>query len=200
MLENIFELANAVSVPASYILERGQQVKVFSLIARKARQLGFIIPDDEALTHEGRYDGATVLDAKKGAYFDPVATLDFASLYPSIIRAHNLCYSTIVLDTAAATAGGDGGDGSGGTEMYTVTTGAGAYSFAQGVPSVLPALLTELAEFRKAAKKDMAAAKARGDDWAAKVFNGKQMAFKVRFVVSCAYTRGRACARRVHTR
>ena len=79
MLENIQEMANAVSVPATYILERGQQVKVFSLIARKARQQGFLIPDDKSLTHEGKYDGATVLDAKKGAYFDPVATLDFAS-------------------------------------------------------------------------------------------------------------------------
>lgn len=161
-------MANAVSVPPTYILERGQQVKVFSLIARKARQLGFVIPDDKALTHEGKYDGATVLDARRGAYFDPVATLDFASLYPSIIRAHNLCYSTIVLDASQRP-----------DEVYEISTGVGTYAFAQGVPAVLPALLTELAEFRKRSKRDMAEAKARGDDWAAKVHNGKQLAYKV---------------------
>ena len=32
----------------------------------------------------------------KDYYIDPVATLDFASLYPSIMMAHNLCYSTLV--------------------------------------------------------------------------------------------------------
>lgn len=42
------------------------------------------------------YEGATVLDPKIGFYDKPVATLDFASLYPSIMMAHNLCYSTLV--------------------------------------------------------------------------------------------------------
>ena len=37
-----------------------------------------------------------MLDAKQGYYREPVATLDFASLYPSIMMAHNLC-CTILL-------------------------------------------------------------------------------------------------------
>lgn len=45
---------------------------------------------------EQTYEGATVLDAKMGFYKKPVATLDFASLYPSIMMAHNLCYTTLV--------------------------------------------------------------------------------------------------------
>jgi hypothetical protein len=32
------------------------------------------------------FKGATVLDAKRGYYTDPVAVLDFASLYPSIMQ------------------------------------------------------------------------------------------------------------------
>ena len=31
-----------------------------------------------------------------GYYNEPIATLDFASLYPSIMMAHNLCYTTLV--------------------------------------------------------------------------------------------------------
>ncbi len=42
------------------------------------------------------YEGATVLEAKAGYYKTPIATLDFASLYPSIMMAHNLCYSTLL--------------------------------------------------------------------------------------------------------
>lgn len=42
------------------------------------------------------YEGATVLEPKAGYYAKPVATLDFASLYPSIMMAHNLCYTTLV--------------------------------------------------------------------------------------------------------
>ncbi len=49
------------------------------------------IPSDQV-----GYEGATVLDPKVGYYDKPVATLDFASLYPSIMMAHNLCYSTLV--------------------------------------------------------------------------------------------------------
>lgn len=45
---------------------------------------------------EKGYKGAIVI-APKTAYYDvPIATLDFASLYPSIMIAHNLCYSTLL--------------------------------------------------------------------------------------------------------
>lgn len=42
------------------------------------------------------YEGATVIEPKKGYYDVPIATLDFSSLYPSIMMAHNLCYTTLV--------------------------------------------------------------------------------------------------------
>ena len=63
-----------------------------------------------ALQHEcekRQYQGATVLEPRAGLYGgynavtrtadkQCVATLDFASLYPSIMQAHNLCYSTLL--------------------------------------------------------------------------------------------------------
>lgn len=45
---------------------------------------------------EESYEGAIVIDPQIGFYETPIATLDFASLYPSIMMAHNLCYSTLV--------------------------------------------------------------------------------------------------------
>ncbi|AVT50749.1 DNA polymerase catalytic subunit [Cervid alphaherpesvirus 2] len=47
------------------------------------------------------YQGAKVLDPDSGFHVDPVMVLDFASLYPSIIQAHNLCFTTLVRDEAA---------------------------------------------------------------------------------------------------
>lgn len=50
----------------------------------------------KAKTTDKAYQGATVLDPRRGFYTEPIPTLDFASLYPSIMRAHNLCYSTLI--------------------------------------------------------------------------------------------------------
>lgn len=48
------------------------------------------------------FDGATVLDPLPGFYTDPVATLDFASLYPSIMHGNNICPSTLLFPETAA--------------------------------------------------------------------------------------------------
>lgn len=45
---------------------------------------------------EDQFEGATVIEPKKGYYADPIATLDFSSLYPSIMIAHNICYTTLI--------------------------------------------------------------------------------------------------------
>ena len=173
-LENTMQMANAVCCPIDFLQNRGQQIRVYSQLVRKARALGFVCPDVERSDHDGppeKYEGATVLNAERGAYFDIISALDFASLYPSIIRAHNMCPSTLVLDPAYASIEG--------IEYYEVETGAGVARFAIDVKCVVPALLEELAAFRKQAKTDMAAAKDRGDAFAASVFNAKQLAYKV---------------------
>lgn len=171
VFENLSEMSSATFVPIDYVVQRGQQIKVFSVLMRKARQMGYVCPDGVGIGVVGKYTGATVLNAERGAYMDIVSGLDFASLYPSIIRAWNLDYSTIVLDSRY--------DNLPGVEYYEVDTDQGTFRFAQGVPSVLPGLLADLAQFRKAAKKKMADAKARGDEFMAALHNASQLAFKI---------------------
>ncbi|MHC1590706.1 MAG: DNA-directed DNA polymerase I, partial [Candidatus Helarchaeales archaeon] len=70
------------------------------------RRRNYIIPNpDYILMKKGeatstavikgkKYQGATVIEPKPGIYFN-VAVLDFASLYPSIIKTYNLSYETV---------------------------------------------------------------------------------------------------------
>lgn len=88
----IQQLSNVTYVPPSFVLERGQQIKVFSLVVRKARDMGYLCPSSAVpVTKAEGYEGAHVLPPVVGFYADPVVCVDFASLYPSIIIAHNLC-------------------------------------------------------------------------------------------------------------
>lgn len=92
-------------VPVEYLLTRGQQVKVFSVIARKARELGFLCPDmsKQAVTAtDEKYEGATVLNAERGAHWFPVSALDFAGLV-SLFSASRV-YNTAMPKPGAALA------------------------------------------------------------------------------------------------
>jgi len=93
---NYTEMARVTGVPFNYLLARGQQIKVISQLYRKARSEGFVIPNLKSEGTDEQYEGATVIEPRKGYYSEPVATLDFSSLYPSIMQAHNLCYTTLL--------------------------------------------------------------------------------------------------------
>jgi DNA polymerase delta subunit 1 len=168
-LLNLVEMAKATWVPVPFLVERGQQIKVFSQLTKKARELGFMVPTIRyGAIPEEPYEGATVLEAQKGAYYTPITALDFESLYPSIMMAHNLCYSSYVMDEKRYGAVP-------GITYETFKIADRTYKFAQDVPSLLPAILLELKQFRKQAKKDMAAA----TGFMKEVYNGKQLAYKI---------------------
>ena len=168
-LLNLVEMAKATWVPANFLVERGQQIKVFSQLTKKARELGFMVPTIRyGAIPEEPYEGATVLEAQKGAYYTPITALDFEALYPSIMMAHNLCYSSYVMDEKKY-------GNVPGITYETFRVADRTYKFAQDVPSLLPAILLELKQFRKQAKRDMANA----IGFMKEVYNGKQLAYKI---------------------
>lgn len=95
-LVNYIEMARVTGVPFNYLLSRGQQIKVVSQLYRKALEKGLLIPTLKSEGVEEQYEGATVIEPMRGYYDKPIATLDFSSLYPSIMMAHNICYSTLL--------------------------------------------------------------------------------------------------------
>ena len=90
------EMTNCMHVPMSYLHTRGQQIKVLAQVYRETFQNGVVIPPNNK-DNNMAFQGAIVIDAFPGDY-DNVACLDFASLYPSEIIAHNISHDTLVRD------------------------------------------------------------------------------------------------------
>ena len=101
----ILQFAQVFGVLPEWVYFRGQQVRFISQVLEGARNLeqiplllqtpkgGFVGMYDT----EG-FEGATVNDPLTGFYDAPIPTLDWKSLYPSIMLAHNLCHSTHILE------------------------------------------------------------------------------------------------------
>ena len=89
---NYIEMARVTGVPLNFILTRGQQIKVFSMILRKCKRENLLVPHvAKSGNDDSTFEGATVIDPKKAFYEIPIATLDFASLYPSIMQVSVVC-------------------------------------------------------------------------------------------------------------
>ena len=169
-LVNYTEMARVTGVPFNYLLARGQQVKFISQLFRKALEQNLVIPN---LRNEGtdeQYEGATVIEPTRGYYDVPVATLDFASLYPSIIQAHNLCYTTLLNKTLVEKLAMKK------DEDYIVTPNGDLFCTSKVRKGLLTQILEELLTARKKAKKELAV---ETDPFKKAVLNGRQLALKV---------------------
>lgn len=167
---NYIEMARVTGVPISFLLARGQSIKVLSQILRKSKQKNLVIPNVKGQTSgQETFEGATVLEAKAGFYEKPIATLDFASLYPSIMMAYNLCYCTLVrteemnkLNLAP--------------EDITKTPSGEIFVKPVLEKGILPEILEELLAARKRAKADL---KEATDPLEKAVLDGRQLALKI---------------------
>ena len=126
-----------------------------------------VIPVQKVDPSGEKYEGAIVIEPKRGYYKDPIATLDFASLYPSIMMAHNLCYSTLVPSKREAEKYGDD---------VELTPHGDYFIKREKKKGILPIILEELISARKQAKKEL---KEATDPFVKAVLDGRQLALKI---------------------
>jgi DNA polymerase elongation subunit (family B) len=96
VMTDLVEMSKLCSVPMSFLIFRGQGIKLTSYVAKKCREKGVLMPVINKGSKDDGYEGAIVLQPKCGLYFDPVCVGDFASLYPSSMLSENLCPSSKV--------------------------------------------------------------------------------------------------------
>lgn len=167
-LVNHIEMARVTGVPFSFLLLRGQSIKVLSQLYRYSNSEDLIIPHHK-VNREGivQFEGATVIQPVKGYYDLPITTLDFSSLYPSIMMAHNLCYSTLINKKIAESLPQD----------QWIITPSGHYFIKSHVKKgVLPKILEQLINQRNKAKKDMLV---ENDSMTKAALNARQLALKI---------------------
>ena len=96
-LTSYSEMANLSWVPMSFLVFRGQGIKLTSYVAQKCREKNTLMPVIEKSLDDEGYEGAIVLPPKCNLYLDtPVACVDYSSLYPSSIISENLSHDSKV--------------------------------------------------------------------------------------------------------
>ena len=114
------QMSNVCGISMKDVIERGQGIRTIGLMLRyaKKRDPPYFIPHlvkqieyvskkvynmntgkVEVIKQEKppeSFEGAVVVEPTTGFYKDAVSCLDFASLYPSIMRALNMSYETLV--------------------------------------------------------------------------------------------------------
>jgi DNA polymerase elongation subunit (family B) len=97
ILTGFIEMAKICSVPINFLVMRGQGIKLTSYIAKKCREKLTLMPVMEKGNLDDGYEGAIVLEPKCDLYLDnPVACVDYASLYPSSMISENLSHDSKV--------------------------------------------------------------------------------------------------------
>lgn len=97
VIPNNVGMGNVCYIPFSYLFLRGQGIKIYSLAIKFCSEEGFLIKNlSEEDIDKKSYEGAIVFVPEPGIYYDPVAVMDYASLYPSSMIAENISHDTLI--------------------------------------------------------------------------------------------------------
>lgn len=97
VLTGYIEMSSICSVPISFLVFRGQGIKLTSYVAKKCMEKNTLMPDLARTSENDGYEGAIVLPPKCAMYMDnPVACVDYSSLYPSSMISQNFSHDSKV--------------------------------------------------------------------------------------------------------
>ena len=92
-------MSRLIGIDFVSVLRRGSQFRVESVMMRITKPRNYILfnPTPYNIKNQRALEvQALTREPVSGFYKDPVIILDFQSLYPSLMIAYNICYSTIV--------------------------------------------------------------------------------------------------------
>lgn len=92
-------MARVYGVDFVSVITRGSQFRVEAVMLRVARPLNYVLPSpspDQVGAQAAMECVPLLLEPVSSVYTDPVVVLDFQSLYPSVMIAYNMCYSTLL--------------------------------------------------------------------------------------------------------
>ena len=206
MIGRTCELARVFGIDFISVVTRGSQYRVESMMYRLARTQNYalISASSEQVQSQGPISCIPLVMSPESAFYtDPVLVLDFRSLYPSVVIAYNMCYSTCV--------GGDTGSRLGVDAKYSrdprlvkaACADGGGFVSPNGVlflspkdrEGILPRLLREILESRVVVKKLMKRCKEVGDTATYRKLNARQFGLKLIANVTYGYTSASASGR-----
>lgn len=198
------ELARAFGIDFFSVLSRGSQYRVESMMVRLAHTQNYLMlsPAKEQVANQPAMEAVPlILEPESRFYTDPVLVLDFQSLYPSIIIAYNLCYSTVVGRPAHAAAAGQEVKlgaanyaippgtltGPNAPDKLVIAANGVAYLPHEARPGIVPRLLQEILSTRIMVKGAMKRTPA-SHKVLQRVMNARQFGLKLIANVTYGYT------------
>lgn len=92
------EMAKVCNVGMFTLYTQGQQIKIYSQVYKYCFDKKIIVDSNGYVsTSDEKYRGAFVLEPEPG-YYEDVVPFDFSSLYPTLMQAWNICFSSAVID------------------------------------------------------------------------------------------------------
>ena len=173
LLDKFFELSKVSGLLLQDVFG-GQSQRHECRLLHEFRKRNMVLPckPDEGEIKKRRKEreklglkGAIVLEPKIGLHKDAcILVLDFASLYPNIIRTFNICPTTLIVDKTHE-------------KLEHITSPTGAKFVSPKIrEGVFPAIVKELIETRKRVKKEM---KAEKNPERKRLLDAKQHALKI---------------------